>query len=80
MNSSRTALLAAFKEAAFDPRKPGTLSTIVSSNKVDYLTERAMEIIRDSNRFTGAERKARIRDAVAVLGYAMTLVETPSGS
>ena len=74
MNSSGKALKAAFKAAFFDPRKPGTLSTICESNDPSYLIERGIEILRDAKRFSGYERWARVRDAVAILAYATTLM------
>lgn len=78
MNSSKKALQVALREVTFDPRKPGPLTTIVTANKVDYLVERAQEVLRDSDRFTGAECRARIRDAAAILAYAMTLFDGPA--
>lgn len=75
MMSSGKALKAAFSDCFFDPRKPGPLATICEANSVDYLLERAAEILRDTRRFQNAsEVRARLRDAAAILGYAMTLI------
>lgn len=74
MNSSSKALREVFKLATFDPRKPGPITAIVSCNKPEYLLERAQEFLRDAERFDGLEKRTRIRDAIAVLGYAMTLL------
>lgn len=78
MNSSKKALLAAFKEATFDPRKPGSMATICSTNDVTYLLARAEEALRDSKAFHGVERRARVRSAISILAYAMTLIPTSS--
>lgn len=74
MNSSKKVLNQALKECLFDPRKPSSMTTIVSSNKVEYLTERAQEILHDVGHFSGAEKTARLRDAIGILAYAMTLI------
>lgn len=75
MNNSKKALQAALREVCFDPRKPGALAAIVSCNDPAYLVQRAEEFLRDSKRFSNGEQRARLRDAAAVLAYAMTLVE-----
>lgn len=74
-NNSKKALQAAFREATFDPRKPGPLSTIVEANDVEYLTSRTIEILKDSKSFEGAVRRAKLRDAAAIIAYAMTLCD-----
>lgn len=63
----------AFASAAFDPRKPGPLSTIVEVNDQTYLMKRAQEMLRDAERFGGMQRWTKLRDAVGILGYAMTI-------
>lgn len=73
MNNSKKSLQKAFSAAVFDPRKPGPLATIVEVNDQLYLMKRAAEVLRDAERFEGVERWAKLRDAVAIAGYAMTL-------
>lgn len=73
MNSKKS-LQEAFRNATFDPRKPGTITTIVSCEDVDYLSKRAQEMLRDADRFEGFEKFCRMRDAVSVIAYAMTLL------
>lgn len=72
--NSKTTLQAVLKEICFDPRKPGPLSTIVSANNADYLVSRAQEALRDAERFTGVEKRSRVRDTCSILAYAMTLM------
>lgn len=74
MNNSKKALQQAFRDAAFDPRKPGTLTTIVSGNDPNYLIARAEEILREAKTYPGWVQRTKVRDAVAVLAYAMTLL------
>lgn len=74
MNNSKKALQQAFRDAAFDPRKPGSLTTIVSGNDPNYLIARAEEILRDVRAYSPTVQRTKVRDAVAVLAYAMTLL------
>lgn len=78
MNSSKKALQAAFKDAMFDPRQPGAMSTICATNDPHYLIARAEEALMDSKQFQGVERRARVRTAVSILAYAMTLIPSVS--
>lgn len=74
MNNSMKSLKKALSECAFNPREPGSLTTIISCNDEDYLVLRVQEMLRDAQRFDGAQKRARLRDAAALLAYAMTLL------
>lgn len=67
------ALRKALSAAYFDPRKPSTMTAICQTQDVSYLLERAQEQLRVAKNFSGIERWAKIRDAVAILAYAMCL-------
>jgi len=77
---SLKALKAAVAKCLFNPREPGPLSTICSVNDADYLLQRGIEQLLNAKRFTGQDRVNTIRDAIAILVYAMLLNGNDSGS
>lgn len=74
MMSSAKMLRKALLSTMFDPRKPHQVMSIVVEGKDSaQLLDRGIEMLRQAKLFEGIERWAKVRDAVAVLAYSMTL-------
>jgi len=67
---SQTSLRKVLAESAFDPRVPGPLKVIADNDNVFYLTERAIEFVREGQQGGPTEYEEGLTKAIGLLALA----------